>query len=33
MRTNARECFARRFEIDHAIDSLLSILNEPRVAA
>ena len=26
MRTNARNCFARRYEIDHAVDSLLSIL-------
>jgi glycosyltransferase involved in cell wall biosynthesis len=31
MRTNAQRCFASRFEIDHAIDSLLSILNEPVV--
>lgn len=28
MRSNARECFARRFEINHAVDSLLQILNE-----
>jgi glycosyltransferase involved in cell wall biosynthesis len=33
VRTNAQKCFAHRFEIDHAIDSLLSILNEPRVVA
>jgi glycosyltransferase involved in cell wall biosynthesis len=30
MRRNAQGCFARRFEIDHATDSLLSILNEKR---
>lgn len=28
MRANARECFARRFHIDRATDSLLSILRE-----
>ena len=33
MRANARRCFARRFEINHAVDSLLRILNGPRVAA
>ncbi len=33
MRTKAQECFARRFEIGHATDSLLSILNESRVVA
>jgi len=27
MRTNARNCFARRYEIDRAVDSLLSILS------
>ena len=29
MRVNARRCFERRFEINHAVDSLLEILNEP----
>ncbi len=29
MRRNARECFARRFQLQRAVDSLLSILNEP----
>ena len=33
MRANARRCFARRFEINHAVDSLLRILNGPCVAA
>ena len=28
MRRNARECFTRRFEINHAVDSLLDILSE-----
>jgi glycosyltransferase involved in cell wall biosynthesis len=28
MRANARDCFARRFHIDRAVDSLLSILHE-----
>jgi glycosyltransferase involved in cell wall biosynthesis len=32
MRSNARNCFARRFQIDHAVDSLLSILNEVPAA-
>ena len=33
IRQNARECFARRFEINRAADSLLAILNEaPTVA-
>jgi glycosyltransferase involved in cell wall biosynthesis len=32
MRTNARDCFARRFEINRATDSLLRVLEE-RVAA
>jgi hypothetical protein len=27
MRTNARNCFARRYEIGRAVDSLLSILS------
>jgi len=31
MRATARQCFARRFEIDHAVDSLLRVLQE-RVA-
>ena len=30
MRTNARECFARYFEIDRAIDSLLRIVAGPQ---
>lgn len=30
MRRNARECFARRFQLQRAVDSLLSILNEPQ---
>lgn len=29
MRANARQCFARRFEIRRAVDSLLEILNAP----
>ncbi|MEY2538757.1 MAG: hypothetical protein QOG67_2497 [Verrucomicrobiota bacterium] len=29
MRTAARRCFANRFEIDRAVDSLLNILEEP----
>lgn len=33
MGANARKCFARRFEINHAVDSLLSILEKPRDAA
>jgi glycosyltransferase involved in cell wall biosynthesis len=33
MRANARRCFVRRFEINHAVDSLLRILNGSRVAA
>lgn len=32
MRANARSCFARRFQIDRAVDSLLQILTEPRHA-
>lgn len=28
MRSNARQCFSRRFEINHAVDSLLQVLNE-----
>jgi len=32
IRKNARRCFEQRFEIDHAVDSLLQILNEPRTA-
>ena len=32
MRGNARQCFARRFEINRAVDSLLRVLEE-RVAA
>jgi glycosyltransferase involved in cell wall biosynthesis len=32
MRTNAKTCFARRFEIGHAVASLLRILNKPRVS-
>jgi glycosyltransferase involved in cell wall biosynthesis len=31
MRASARQCFARRFEINHAVDSLLRVLQE-RVA-
>lgn len=31
MRANARRCFARRFEINRAVDSLLRILAGPRV--
>ena len=30
MRSNARRCFERRFQIDGAIDSLLRVLAEPR---
>ena len=30
MRTNARECFSRYFEINRAVDSLLRILAGPR---
>jgi glycosyltransferase involved in cell wall biosynthesis len=32
MRQNARNCFERRFAINHAADSLLEILNEPAPA-
>ncbi|HEV2046440.1 MAG TPA: glycosyltransferase [Chthoniobacterales bacterium] len=32
MRVNARQCFARRFEIGKAVDSLLQILREARTA-
>jgi glycosyltransferase involved in cell wall biosynthesis len=32
MRTNARNCFNRRYQIDRAVDSLLSILNETPIA-
>lgn len=32
MRANARKCFAHRFEINHAVESLLRILNKPRAA-
>ena len=32
IRQNARKCFEHRFEINHAVDSLLRILNEPRTA-
>jgi glycosyltransferase involved in cell wall biosynthesis len=32
MRTNARRCFAERFEIHRAVDSLLQILTESRAA-
>jgi glycosyltransferase involved in cell wall biosynthesis len=32
IRRNARRCFEQRFEIDHAVDSLLQTLNEPRTA-
>jgi glycosyltransferase involved in cell wall biosynthesis len=32
MRINARKCFQRRFEIEHAVDSLLSILQETEVS-
>jgi glycosyltransferase involved in cell wall biosynthesis len=32
MRENARKCFALRFEIDRATDSLLSVLANPRSA-
>ena len=30
MRTNARQCFSRHFEINRAVDSLLRILTAPR---
>ncbi len=33
MRANARQCFSKRFEIEHAVDSLLKILNEARSQA
>ena len=33
MRSNARNCFTRRYQIDRAVDLLLSILNETPVAA
>jgi glycosyltransferase involved in cell wall biosynthesis len=33
MRRSASDCFARRFEIEHATDSLLSILQEQSSAA
>jgi glycosyltransferase involved in cell wall biosynthesis len=29
MRKNARQCFVQRFEINHAVDSLLEILRHP----
>jgi glycosyltransferase involved in cell wall biosynthesis len=32
MRQNARNCFAQRFEIDRAVDSLLQVMNEVPVA-
>ena len=32
IRENARRCFEQRFEISHAVDSLLQILDEPRSA-
>ena len=32
MRANARNCFTNRFEINRAVDSLLSILTESRTA-
>jgi len=32
IRQNARKCFEQRFESNHAVDSLLQILNEPRSA-
>ena len=32
IRQNAKKCFEQRFEINHAVDSLLQILNEPRSA-
>ena len=32
MRANARNSFARRFEINHAVESLLRILDSPRAA-
>lgn len=32
MRANARKCFARRFEINHAVESLLRVLDAPGVA-
>jgi len=32
IRQSARHCFAQRFEIDRAVDSLLRILNEPQAA-
>ena len=32
IRQNARHCFAQRFEIDRAVDSLLRILDEPQAA-
>jgi glycosyltransferase involved in cell wall biosynthesis len=33
MRLNAHQCFARRFEINRAVDSLLRVLAEPLTAA
>jgi glycosyltransferase involved in cell wall biosynthesis len=30
MRESARQCFAQRFEINHAVDSLLEILRPPN---
>lgn len=33
MCSNARQCFARRFEINHAVDSLSQILHEARTTA
>lgn len=32
MRANARKCFARRFEINHAAESLLRIISRPNAA-
>jgi glycosyltransferase involved in cell wall biosynthesis len=32
MRQNARKCFEQRFEINHAVDSLLRVLNESETA-
>jgi glycosyltransferase involved in cell wall biosynthesis len=32
IRQNARQCFQQRFEVNHAADSLLQILNEPTSA-
>jgi len=30
MRTNARQCFEKHFEIEKAVESLVQILDEPR---